>query len=146
MSKFFIQLLLSLFIGVSALASFKPEVRAQGKQALAEARALVRQTTGIAFTSAYGALSQVRASMTGRLDNSVSTSTRTKADLRTRGSANLPEIYSSSLLGRTAPQMSVQGSATVTAETEKGAALQDATIHLKNKSASTLNLRLDPLR
>lgn len=54
MSKFFVQLLLSVIVSVSAAVGFNPHAREKLHETWSEAKALVRETTQAAFETVSG--------------------------------------------------------------------------------------------
>jgi hypothetical protein len=117
MSKFFIQMLLSIMLGVSAAVGFNPEARERVHATWDEAKAFVHETAQAAFETVKEVEINHEASTDASLETAVDTEVSTRAD----------------------------AGAQAELEAEAEAELQDATLELENEieSAADLNLGFD---
>ncbi|HEX9330789.1 MAG TPA: hypothetical protein VF896_02800 [Anaerolineales bacterium] len=147
MSKFIVQLLLSVVVGVSAAVSFRPDVRAGLKETFHEAKGIVRETTGLALGAVGDVMGQAKAtiSVSARV-NTKTSQENTKVDVKPNSNLEVQMTNGGALFNNVTSQLSVDGSSTVNSQTNGNANTQNAELSLKNKTKSTLDFSLDPVK
>jgi hypothetical protein len=125
MSKFFIQLLLSIMLGVSAAVGFSPEAREKVHAAWDEAKAFVQETVQAALETVEEVEIQHEASANASFKSDVDAEVSTQVDTGVRAESG------------------ADAEANLKAGTE--AKLEDVTLELENQieSAADLNLGFD---
>src|ERR1051325_3696677 len=141
MSKFFIQLLLSIAVGVGAAVSFQPDVRNGLKQTF-------HQTADIVTAAVSDIASHVNTSAVSSTDSKTKASAQAnaQADLKVKDDVQVQVTNGGSLLNGVTPQLSTKSSATVNSQTNAITNTQGAEAQLKDQTNSALNLNLDPLK
>ncbi|HEU0292457.1 MAG TPA: hypothetical protein VFR47_06960 [Anaerolineales bacterium] len=120
MSKFFVQLLLSVIVSVSAAVGFNPHAREKLHETWREAKALVRETTQAAFETVSGV--------------EVNTEASTEASVETDVDA---EAFAD-----TDTEAGVELEADAEIETEAEAEFHDAVLELESEIESEPDLNL----
>ena len=141
MSKFFIQLLLSIVVGVSAAVSFRADVREGVKETF-------HQTTDVVAGTVKDVTSHVNllAATSTEIRTKTSTQDHAQADLSVKENIAVQSANGGTLLHKATPQLSTKGSATVNSQTNANVSTQGAQVQLKDKTDAALNLILDPLK
>ncbi|HSJ87562.1 MAG TPA: hypothetical protein VK909_10170 [Anaerolineales bacterium] len=142
MSKFFVQMLLSVMVGISAALGLNPHVKSQLHDAWQEAGTYLHQTTSVAFKNASTLKTNVNAGIAVQAVSKSSTSSGEKIDLKLNSNMKVKNSNGNSLLGNSLPGFSLNNSATTQTQTSAGADTFGADVTLKEKTTSTLKLNL----
>ena len=144
MSKFFVQLLLSVLVGVSAAVGFSPNA----VKVRQEAKASLRETVNIALQSVGNLTTQVKTntSVSAQTQVKAPIKSNAKADTKVKGSLDAQVITGGNVLNdlNLSPEASLGGSLTTNAQTTAGTNAQGVEVNLKNTLKSVLDLNLEP--
>jgi hypothetical protein len=119
MTKFFIQLLLSVMLGVGAAVGFNPHVREKAHETWDEAKAFVRETAQAALETVAGVEIKPEASADTSVETDIDTEVSAQAEIEAEAELE----------------------AEIEAEVE--AELEDAKLELENEIESGVDLGLD---
>jgi hypothetical protein len=141
MSKFFIQLLLSIVVGVGAVVSLRQDVREGLKETF-------HQTADVVTTAISDMTSHVNASASTstEFNTKASAQPNAQADLKVKDDLDVQVNNGGTLLHSVTPNLSTKGSATVNSQSNANVNTQGAELQLKDKTNSALNISLDPLK
>ena len=140
MSKFFVQMLLSVMVGISAALGLNPHVKSQLHDAWHEAGTYLQETTNVVFKNASALKTNVNAGIAVQAVSKSSTSSSEKIDLKMNSNVKVKNSNGNPLLGNSLPSFSLNNSATT--QTSAGADTSGADVTLKEKTTSTLKLIL----
>jgi len=135
MSKFFVQFLLSVMIGISAAVGFNPNAAAELKQAVREVRNLAQGTAQAAFKSVSDLFSDTAVTLEASAENnttvdSSSADVQQKLLLTNSGNLNLDST----------PALNLDGSLSANARTKTDAKAENGALNVTEKLKSTLDL------
>ena len=142
MSRFFVQLLLSVVVGVSAAVGLGP----QAIKIRQEAKASLREVVKIVFTAGDDTKIKLNTNTSVSAQTQVKTSIKddVKLDSKAKGGLDARVITGGTVLVDLDTDLSLDGSLTAntqtTAETEAG----DIDLNLKDKINSALDFSIDP--
>ena len=135
MSKFFVQFMLSVMIGISAAVGFNPNAGAELQQVVREARNLVQGTAQAAFKTVSDLFSDTAVTMDASAESNA-TSNSSSADvqqnllLKNTGNLNLDST----------PALNLDGTFSANARTKTDAKTENGDLSLTEKLKSTLDL------
>lgn len=147
MTKFFVQLLLPVILGMGAAMGLNSEVRADLYDTLSQAKASLHETVGAAIKHANKATANIGTSVLVKINTGASSKNDSaKADLKLKNDLkakmNAGDASPASLL----PGLSVNHSLTSGAQTDLEANGSSLGIGFEEKNKSTLNLDLGSRR
>jgi hypothetical protein len=152
MSRFFAQLLLSIMIGVGAAAGFRSDVRGEVNKTLREAKVSLNERANMAISRVGEVKTQVNTavSVAAKTKNArASDIGNAKADAKLKSNLGVQvSTGGGNLLDNSVsiPNVSLDTSLNTNSQTSVGTALQGLGLDLRNKTQSTLNLSLEPLK
>lgn len=135
MSKFFVQLLLSLAVGVSAALGFSPNIKSEVREALQKTDVSLHEMVKTAVENASDVASHVSAV----LSIQVNSSTESDAETDVSVDGNVTTI-----IGNLFPDFWVNGSATTETQTTTEKDSPGLSIERKDSLNSTLNFGGEP--
>ena len=135
MSKFFVQFLLSVMIGISAAVSFNPNAGAELKQAAREVRNLAQGTAQAAFKTVSDLFSDTAVTMDASTESNA-TSNSSSADVQ----QNLLLTNTGNLNLDSTPAFNLDGTFSANARTKTDAKTENGDLSLTEKLKSTLDL------
>jgi len=135
MSKFFVQFLLSVMIGISAAVGFNPNAGAELKQAVREARHLAQGTAQAAFRTVSDLFSDTAVTLDASAESNA-TADSSSADVQ----QNLLLTNAGNLNLDSTPARDLDGSFSTNARTKTDAKAENGDLSLTEKLKSTLDL------
>ncbi len=142
MTKFFVQLLLSVIVGISAAMSFTPTVQANFHKDLVQANTALQETVSVAIENANRVTAKLSTAVSVKANTEISPKSKEKVDLKLKNNVNAKITDGGSPLGNLLPDVSVNNSFIneTQANVEADTAILD--MELKDKSKSALDLGL----
>lgn len=147
MSRFFVQLLLSLLVGVGAAVGFRPDVRGEVNKTLREAKGFIAETDEAALETAADVSTRVEAdvSVSAEADSSVSAEDEleVEADAQADVDVDAEVDRGRPLRNNSSPEVSLDGS--LEANSEMGVEVEagELELELENETESSLGLELE---
>jgi hypothetical protein len=142
MSKFFVQLLLSVVVGVSAVVGLGP----QGIKIRHQAKASLREGVKIVFTAADVVKIKLNTNTSVSAQTQVKTSIKddVKLDSKAKGGLDARVTTGGTVLDDLDPDLSLDGSLTANTQTTSETEAGDIDLNLKEKINSALDFSIDP--
>lgn len=135
MSKFFVQFLLSVMIGISAAVGFNPNAGAELKQTVREARNLAQGTAQAAFRTVSDLFSDTAVTLEASAESNA-TADSSSADVQ----QNLLLTNTGDLNLDSTPVLNPDGSFSANARTKTDAKVENGDLSLTEKLKSKLDL------
>ena len=142
MNKFFIQMLLSLMVGVSAALGFNPHTKSELRERMQEVSTFLHQTTNTVLDHASDLKTNVAAAISIKTATDISAKDSEKADLKVNSDVKVKTKSGDSLLGNWLPNFSMRNSVTNQTQTRFEVDTSSLDVNLKDKSNSNLNFGL----
>jgi hypothetical protein len=142
MSKFFVQLLLSVMVGISAALGFNPQVKSQLHGAWQEVGTYLHETTNVVFKSANDLKPDVNTGISVQAVSKSSAKGSENANLKVSSNVKVKDSHEKSLLGSLLLSFSLNNSAGTQTQTSAGAETSAADVKLTEKTTTTLQLDL----
>ena len=142
MNKFFIQMLLSLMVGVSAALGFNPHIKSELRETMWEANTFLHQTTNTVLDHASDLKTNANAAISIKTTTHVSTKVSEKADIKVNSDVKIKTKSGDSLLGNWLPDLSARDSLTNQTQTRLEADPSSLDVNLKDKTNSSFNIGL----
>ena len=142
MNKFFIQMLLSMMVGVSAAMGFNPHIKSEVRETIQEVNTFLHQTTNSIVDHASDLKTNVNTAISIKTASDVSTRDSGKADLKVDSNLKVKTKSGDSLRGNWLPDLSLSDAFTNQTQTRLEADPSSLDVTLKDKSNSSLNIGL----
>ncbi len=143
MSKFFVQLLLSVIVGVSAAFGFSPSVKGKLYEALQQADTSVHEMVNAVAQNVSDVAASISSDSSIKTSVEVSAESDEKAEFNANSDLNAKIGNEDSLSGNSFPDFWLNGSSTNESATHVETHERSLNVELKDKSKSALNLDLD---
>jgi hypothetical protein len=143
MSKLFVQLLLSVMVGISAALGFNPHMKSQLHGAWQAVGTYLHETTNVVFKSTSDLKTNVRAGIAVQAVSKSSTNSGEKIDLKANSNVKIKNMNGNSFLGHLLPTLVLNSSVATQTQASAGADISDLDINLKDQTQSTLKLNLE---
>ena len=142
MSRFFVQLLLSVVVGVSAAVGLGP----QGIKIRQEAKASLREAVKIVFTAADDVKIKLNTNTSVSAQTQAKTSIKddVKLDSKAKDGLDARVTTGGTVLDDLDPDLSLDGSLTANTQTAAETEAGDIDLNLKDKINSALDFSIDP--
>ena len=142
MNKFFIQMLLSMMVGVSAAMGFNTHIKSEVRETIQEVNTFLHQTTNSIFDHASDLKTNVNTAISIKTASDVSTRDSGKVDLKVASNLKVKTKSGDSLRGNWLPDLSLSDAFTNQTQTRLEADPSSLDVTLKDKSNSSLNIGL----
>ncbi len=145
MSKFFIQLFVSILIGLGAAAGFSPHVRGELNQTWHETKAFFRETANATVKTADDVMTQVNTSVSvsAQADGKALTKGNLKADTKASSNLDAQVVTGSTLIDDSLSKSALDASLKADSQTNDKINTQTTDLNVKEKTKSTLDFGLD---
>jgi hypothetical protein len=142
MNKLFVQLLLSVIVGVTAAISVSPKVHADLQKTLLQANASLHEAANVVVKNANKVATKINAVVSVKSDADLSPEDSEKVELNLKNNVNAKINGGNSAAGDLLPRFSVNQSITGEVRTTIEAEPLGLDVEAKDKSNSALNLEL----
>ncbi len=142
MNKFFVQLLLSVMVGISAALGFNPQMKSQLHNVWQEAGTYLHERTNVVFKNATALKTDANADIAVQTVSKSSVNSREKIDLKVNSNVKIKSSNGNSHLGNLLPTFVLNSSTATQTQASAGADTSDPVIKLKDQTQSTLKLNL----
>jgi len=140
MSKFFVQMLLSVMVGVSAALGFSPAAKSELRDVLQDANAYLRERTNAVIENAHDLAGKMDAAISAKATSQASADGTEKADVKVNSTLNVKSSNGGSLLGSWLPDLSLNGFFSNKTQTDVKTDGSSLEVGLQEKIKSTLDL------
>jgi hypothetical protein len=137
MTKFFVQLLFSVLVGVSAALSFSPNGKAMLHKTLQEANVSMRDTAGVTLKSFSDVAAKVITTLSVKANAKASIESDEKAEINVKSNLNAKISNKDSLFDILLPDFRLNNSFTHESRTNSDADVSGLDTELKDKTKST---------
>jgi hypothetical protein len=142
MSKFMVQLMLSVMVGVSAALGFNPHIKSQLHETWQGASTFLHQTTKAVIDTAGDLTAKVNAGISVKATSQASTKDSGKVEVNVNSNLKANSGNGDSLLDNLLPDFSVNNSLTNQTQTRVETDASGLDVGLKDNAKSTLNIGL----
>jgi len=142
MTKFFVQLLLSVIVGISAAMSFTPKVQTNLHKNLVQASTSLQETASVAIENANKVTAKISTAVSIKANTEISPESKEKVDLKLKNNMNAKINNGESSLDNLLPDVSANNSFINEFQTNVEADTAVLDVELKDKSKSALGLDL----
>jgi hypothetical protein len=142
MSKFFVQMLFSVMVGISAAFGFNPHLESQLHDAWQETSTYLHETTNVVFKSTDDLKTNVTTGVSVQAVSKSSAEGREKVNIKVTSNVKTKSSHGDSILGNLLPTFSLSNSASTQTQASAGADASDMDVTVKEKTQSTLKLNL----
>ncbi len=143
MSKFSVQLLLSVLIAVSATLGFSPNAKGELSKTGHAVKVSLRETIHAALGTVSEVAAHVNEAVSGQVKVKSSIAGDEKADIKAKNSSDVQVITGGNLLDNSASDFSLDSSLTTDSQTNAEEGTQGLDLNLKDKTKSTLDVGLN---
>lgn len=144
MTRFLVQLLLSVTVSVGAILGLGPDRKAELREALKETGASLRQTADVALKNIGEAANQTRIDFSSRTNAGVSAGSGENAKVKVKNSLDINTGSGVSFPGTFLSDLALTGNTASESQTGAKADAAGLDVRLRNKTRSILNLDLGP--
>ena len=141
MSKFFVQTMLSVMVGVSAALGFIPHIQSQLDDTWQEASAFLHETTNAVLDTSNALTTKVNAAISVKATSQASTKDSEKVEIKVNSNLQA-KTNGGSLLDNLLPEVSANNSFTTATQTQVETDPSSLDVSLKDNIKSTLNIGL----
>ena len=142
MSKFFVQMLLSVMVGISAAFGFNPHLKSQLHEAWQEGGTYLHEMTKVVFNSTDDLKTDVNARISVHTLSKSSAESSEKVNLKLNSNVKTKSSHGDSILGNLLPTFSLNNSASTQTQASAGVDASDMDVTVKEKTQSILKLNL----
>ncbi len=145
MSKFFIQLFLSVLIGLGAAAGFSPHVREELNQTWHKTNTSLHEVANVTVKTGSDVMTQAKTSVSvsAQADAKASTKGNLKADTKANSSLDAQVVTKGALIDDSLTKSSLDASLKVDSQTNAKINTEGVDLSVKDKTNTTLDIGLD---
>jgi hypothetical protein len=140
MSKFFIQMLLSVMVGVSAALGLSTDAKSELRESLREAKAYLHERANVVIENAHELTEKIDVAISTKTSAQASSDSTEKLDVKVNNSLSVKSDNGGSFLNSWIPGFSVDGLLSGKTQTDIKTDGSNLDVGLKEKTTSTLDL------
>lgn len=145
MSKFFIQMFLSVLIGLGAALGFSPHVREELNQTWHKTNASLQETANVTVKTDGDVVAQAKTSVSVSAQTNAKASIKgnLKADTKANSNLDAQAVAAGALIGDSLSKPSLDTSLKVDTQTSAKINTEGVDLNVKDKTKTTLDIGLD---